>query len=297
MPTLRLRFLGTLDMRHDGQQLPKPATLKSQSLLAYLVLRRDHPQPRDRLADLFWGDRPEAKARASLSTALWHVRRCLPDEGLIQSDPHMVQFDPRSDLWLDVDDFEAHVSGDDISRLQSGVGLYRGDFLDGFYDEWVITERYRLETLFTEALARLMIGQEAMGEHDAALSTALRLLEQDALREDAHRVAMRAYCRLGRRNAALEQYRDCRDIVRQELDVEPMVETTELYHEILEGQFPVERVPEVIPVATPEVRPPPAPGRSPLDVVAPSRLVGRDEELALLEEWREEAEGSGSVQY
>jgi ABC-type oligopeptide transport system substrate-binding subunit/DNA-binding SARP family transcriptional activator len=294
--TLQLYFLGTLDLGYDGQQLPKPATLKSQSLLSYLILHRQTPQHRDKLATLFWGDRPESKARASLSTALWHIRRCLPEKRLMVSDPHTVQFDPQSDLWLDVDELEARASQDDIANLQSAVALYRGDFLDGFYDEWVISERYRLETVFVEALARLMVALEATREHEGALTTALRLLQQDPLREDAHRVAMRAYCSLGQRNAALEQYRLCQDIVQEELDAEPMVETTELYEAILEGQFAVERVPEVVPIAPPAVQPAPAAGRSPLDVVAPSKLVGREEELALLQDcWEGAKAGQGTL--
>ncbi len=296
MPTLRLYFLGTLDIRYDGHQLPKPATLKSQSLLAYLVLHRQRPQLRDRLAELFWGDRPESKARASLSTALWHIRRCLPEEGLIMSDPQAVQFDPQGDLWLDLDEFESHVSHGDIGHMQSGVALYRGDFLDGFYDEWVISERYRLETLFCEALARLMVGQEARGEYEAGLATALRLLDRDPLREDAHRLAMRAYCRLGQRNAALEQYLRCREMVLKELDVEPMVETTELYQDILEGQFPVERVAEAVVFEVPAFEPSMPPGRNPLDVMPACRLVGREEELALLQDcWLMAKAGQGRM--
>jgi tetratricopeptide (TPR) repeat protein len=199
----------------------------------------------------------------------------------------MVQFDPQADLWLDVDEFESHLFHDDMAHLQSAVALYRGHFLDGFYDDWIINERYRLEALFCEALARLMVGQEAWGEHDAALSTALRLLDCDPLREDAHRLAMRAYCRLGQRNAALEQYRRCREIVREELGAEPMVETTELYQAILEGRFAVGRVPEVLPVQIPAMEPLVPPGRSPLDVIALSPLVGREHEMSLLREcWR-----------
>jgi DNA-binding SARP family transcriptional activator len=132
--TLRLYFLGTLDIRYDDQPLPKLATLKSQSLLAYLVLHRHQPQPRERLVSLFWSDRPERKARRSLTTVLWHICRCLPNEGpalssaegLILSDPHTIQFDPQGDLWLDVDEFESYVSHDDTARLQSAVTLYRG---------------------------------------------------------------------------------------------------------------------------------------------------------------------------
>jgi DNA-binding SARP family transcriptional activator len=148
MPALRLFLLGPMDIHYDGQQLCKPPTLKSRSLLAYLILHRDRPQARERLVDLFWGDRPERRARRSLTTALWHIRRCIPEEGLVLSELNTVQFDPRSELWLDVDEFQANASRQDIASLQAAVALYRGDLLDGFYDDWIITERYRLEHLF-----------------------------------------------------------------------------------------------------------------------------------------------------
>ena len=72
------------------------------------------------------------------------------------------------------------------------MALYQGHFLDGFYDDWIVGERYRLESLFADTLAKLMIGYQAQGEPEAALTTALRLLVHDPLREDAHQVAMRA---------------------------------------------------------------------------------------------------------
>ena len=293
MSTLQLYFLGRLDIRCDDQQLPKPPTLKSQSLLAYLILHRQRPQPRDRLVGLFWGDRPERKARRSLSTALWHIRRCLPDGVPILSDPQTVQFDPQADLRFDVDEFESQVSHDDTASLQSAVALYRSDFLDGFYDDWIINERYRLEALFLEALARLMVDHEARGDHQAALSTALRLLGHDPLREDAHRLAMHAYCRLGQRNVALEQYHRCREIVLEELGAEPMVETTELYQAILEGRFAVARVPELVLVEAPKIE---RAGHSPLDVIAPVKLVGRDQEMAFLHGcWQGAQTGQGGL--
>ena len=290
---LELRFLGPLDVRCKGRQLPKPPTLKSQSLLAYLVLHRERPQPRERLAEMYWGDRKERKARRSLATALWHIRRCLPDETLILSDAHIAQFDPQAGVWLDVEAFESRATRDDVTSLRSAVACYRGEFLAGFYDDWVISERYRLEALFFEALARLMVGHEARGDHQAALSAALRLLSRDPLREDAHRMAMRSYTRLGQRSAALEQYERCRDVVLQELGAEPMVETSELYQDILEGRFRVGALAHLLPVETPAAGPG---GRSPLDVIAPVRLVGRVQELAHLDQcWREAQAGQGGL--
>jgi ABC-type oligopeptide transport system substrate-binding subunit len=242
---------------------------------------------------MFWGDRPERKARRSLTTALWHIRRCLPDEALILSDSRTVQFDPQSDPWLDVEEFEAQACGYDAVGLESALALYLSDFLDGFYDDWIISERYRLEALFLEVLRRLMVDRETGGEHQAALATAQRLLGRDPLREDAHRLAMRAYCRLGQRNAALEQYHRCREIVLEELDAEPMVETTELYQAILEGRFQVGPVPESLPGEMPATA---TLGRSPLDVIAPVGLVGREQELAFLANcWNEARAGHGGL--
>jgi len=293
--TLQFYFLGALNIRQDGQPLPTPPTLKSQSLLAYLVFHRHCPHPRDRLAGLFWSDRPEPKARRSLSTALWHIRRCLPSEGLILSNPHAVRFDPQADFWLDVEEFESQASRDDTASLQRAASLYRGDFLSGFYDDWIINERYRLETLFFEVLARLMVAYETEGRHEAALTTALRLLSHDPLREDAHRTVMRAYGRLGQRNAALEQYRRCQQIVSKELGAEPMVETTELYHAILKGRFPVERRAQVVPVHI-QATETGAALRSPLDVLGSSPLVGREQEMSLLiGRWHRAEAGQGAL--
>lgn len=50
-----------------------------QSLLAYLVLYRHSPQPRQRLAFYFWADSGEAQARTNLRRELHHLRQALPD--------------------------------------------------------------------------------------------------------------------------------------------------------------------------------------------------------------------------
>jgi hypothetical protein len=60
------------------------------------------------------------------------------------------------------------VSHDDVGRLQGGLALYRDDFVDGFYDEWVINERYRFESLFSEGRIRLALTGKSVFvlEHD-----------------------------------------------------------------------------------------------------------------------------------
>ncbi len=291
---LKIQTLGGFELWDDTNPLPLPATIKARSLLAYLIVHRNRIWPRERLADLFWGDRPDHKARRSLATALWHIRGCLPCQELILSDTQTVQFEPRTDLWLDTEVFASQATRDDLASLQAAIDIYRGDFLEGFYDDWIINERHRLEAVLCEALTRLMIGYETRGGHEAALTTALRLLECDPLREDAHRLAMRVYCRLGQRNAALEQYQYCCQIVQQELDTAPMAETTELYRAILEGHFAIGPAPEIVPVRVSRAQPLALPGRNPLDLIAPIKLVGREQELAFLQRcWQAVGTGWG----
>jgi DNA-binding SARP family transcriptional activator/Tfp pilus assembly protein PilF len=299
--TLRLTCLGGLKLEHQVEQetrlLQKPPTLKSQSLLAYLICNRQQPQPRELLIGMFWGDRPMHKARRSLSTALWHIRRCFPDEDdPIQSDNQSVQFLSQADVWLDVDAFAANAARQEAQRLQAAVDLYHGDFLEGFYDDWVIDERYRLQGLLLDTLARLMDRYESAGQAPAALRTALSLIERDPLREDAHRLVMRVYVRQNRRNAALEQYVRCRDIVQAELGIEPAAETTELYHAIRAGRFTAEPRPAEVGVDSP-LRPLlTVAGHNPLEVAAPNVWVGRDAELAFLrQQWQQAQSGRSQL--
>jgi DNA-binding SARP family transcriptional activator/predicted ATPase len=291
LATLQVYLLGSLGMRYGNVQLAKPPTLKSQSLLAYLVHHRRQPLHREQLAGLFFGERNESKARHSLSTALWHIRRCLPDASVILNDSQTVQFDPHSALWLDVEEFEALAARSEAGSLHSAIALYRGDFLDGFYDDWTVNERYRLESLYLETLARLITIYEVGKDYQAVLVTALRLLDRDALREDAHQAAMRAYSGLGQRKAALEQYERCRGILHKELGAEPMIETRNLHQAILSGSFVAEPSPGVLSIESVRAG---ATGHDPLDVTATVKLAGREKESLFLEDCLRAVQKRGS---
>jgi DNA-binding SARP family transcriptional activator len=221
--------------------LPPPATLKARSLLAYLIVHRDRACPREQLADLFWPERPRDKALRSLSTALWHVRRVLPPGDYILADAQTLRFNSASDYWLDVEAFQVSTSpklepetlGHEAERLQRAVDLYQGDFLEGFYEDWCLEERYRLEGLYLAALERLAAVHEALDQPQEALRYAGLLLTRDPLRENVHCTAIRLQVRLGNRAEAVRQAWWCRTVLRTELGVEPGPETVALCDELL----------------------------------------------------------------
>ena len=242
MAALQLFFFGQMDIQHNGHPLPNLPTLKTQSLLAYLVMNGRSPQPRAQLAGIFWGDRPERKARRSLNTALWHVRQTLPTDDSILADGQTVQFNPHSDYWLDVAEFVAKterlksVSPEDeaaIGRLSEAVALYRNDFLEGFYDDWCLEERYRLESVYLEALEQLVTIYEMRRQPEAALGYVMPLLARAPLREDVHRSAIRLQMALGNRAEAMRLAQRSRTLLRAELGVELASESIDLYDRLL----------------------------------------------------------------
>lgn len=241
MSTLQIRLLGEFELSVGGQVLPPPATLKARSLLAFLVTHRAQACPREPLADLFWPEYPREKALHSLSTALWHIRRALPAGDFILSDAQEIRFNPGSDYWLDTEALETAIRG----QLQSGraspdpevlamaVGLYRGDFLEGFYDDWCLEERYHLEGLYLTALEWLIAHHQGLGQGQEALHYAELLLDRDPLREGAYRTAIRLHVQMGHRAEALRRARQCRAVLQAELGVDPEPETVALCDQLL----------------------------------------------------------------
>jgi DNA-binding SARP family transcriptional activator len=69
-------------------------------------------------------------------------------------------------------------------------------------------------------------------DYPTALQHAVRLLRHDPCREDAHRMVMCCYVRLGVRAQALRQYRTCQEILAREFDARPEPATTALFARI-----------------------------------------------------------------
>jgi predicted ATPase/DNA-binding SARP family transcriptional activator len=307
---LRVRLLGGLALAWDQDPLPMIPSRAARSLFAYLVTYRDRPHTRDLLAGTFWPDLPDATARRRLSRALWQIRHVLrpfvlPQDRQAQDQASLpspvlvaegdtIQLDPDLPLWLDVEEFTRHNAQctrggpDAIVHCELCIEHYRGEFLAGYYDDWVVVERERLREMFLEALARLVEGHKGRGEYERALLYARRLAAEDPWREEAHREVMRLCHLLGQDAEALKQFEVCRQALAEELGAEPSPETTALANEIATRSGLSE--PPILPSTARPVTMPllERPDRLP--------LVGRQSELAeLLRQVEAALEGSGGL--
>lgn len=243
-------MFGGLTLEARGEPLPPIASRAGRSLLAYLVANRHTAPTRDLLAGLFWPDMPETQARRRLSHALWQIQSVLSEaadlDGYIQTSPTTIRFNADAGAWVDVDVFESAVAmlkSDDtpdhaaaLDSLMEAVRLYAGDFLAGFYDDWILVEQERLRQALFAVLNHIVRLSKSWGDFDQALVYARRLALLDPLHEEAHREVMRLCYLLGRPNEALAQYERCASILATEIGAAPAAETDALREEIVIGR-------------------------------------------------------------
>jgi len=237
---VQLRLLGTLEVNLGGKPVADALSKKAQAILVYLGVT-GRPQSRTVLATLLWGDMPESSARANLRKALADLRRELAPT--LQIERQSVAFAPDIDPWVDAVEFEALINAAsspvDTEQLQTAVDLYQGDFLTGFYvrnapefEAWMLSEQARLRELMIQGLHTLTTYFAEHGDLSQGIAAARRLLNLEPWREEAHRQLMLLLAQDGQRGAALAQFEVCREMLAEELGVEPGRETAVLYERI-----------------------------------------------------------------
>lgn len=249
MSTLCIHLFGGFRIGFDRRDANVSIGRTTQALLAYLVVYRQRTHPRDVLTALFWSDYDEAHARNALNTSLWRLRRALEERAvtpaayLLSTPDREVRFNPDSDYWLDLAEFENSVQTTlvrpapalqtgEVERLEQATALYTGDLLEGFYDNWAIRERERVRLVYLASLAHLMAYYQHAGAVEEGLAYGRQILALDPLREQVHRDMMCLYARSGQRALAVRQYHTCREVLADELGIPPADETNALYREI-----------------------------------------------------------------
>ncbi len=288
MASMRIELFNNLLITCAQQPVQSVNTSRLQSLLAWLLLHSDSPQPRERLAFLLWPESAESQARTNLRQLLHHLRHALPAECcLLEADNHSVQWRRDPGCTIDVVEFDAALAraadaakrGDaagERDALEEAARLYQDDLLRGLYDDWLqpIREQYRRQ--LAQVLHRLASLLEASREYPAAIQHAERLVALDPMAEAHHQLLIRLHAGNRDRASALRAYHQCKQVLRRELGVSPDAATRELFDQVLRSE----------PSGGARAEPPPT------IAATPSPMVGRRKEWEqLVECWRGTARG------
>lgn len=263
----------------------RPLNPRLQSFLAYLILHRDAPQRRGRMAAALWPDSPEGQARTNLRKWLQTFRRTLPmADLLLLEEGDTMRWQTNASVRVDVIQFEELVRDGAMGSLRRAADLYAGDLLPELGDEWLSGARERLHVLYLSGLSKLVAQLWDVGEVEDAVRYGRQWISADPLQEEAYRSLMRMHLQLGEYAAAVKVYRKCARVLADELAIVPSPQTQSLYDEILWRNKAAAPAPAPAPPNSAEQ------GRTRLEALDRELFVGRTAELQALAAWAEAAE-------
>ncbi|MEM7052360.1 MAG: bacterial transcriptional activator domain-containing protein [Acidobacteriota bacterium] len=247
----------TLQLLGEGRVeriLPDGATRKVRWTLrraflvvALLATRPDFRATREEIEEALWPGQEKDIIRNNFHPTFSHLRRSLgkdlPVPPLLFEDG---SYQLHPELYWEVDSqrFERLV-GEARERLrdeQVGVAatvfeeawsLYRGPFLSGRHEAWLLQSREALQASYLELLGGLGEAYLRLERLEEAIDVLRASLIQDPLQELVHLKLMRVFSRQGRRDLVRRQYDRLTSLLDRELGVQPMPETGAEYQRLM----------------------------------------------------------------
>ncbi|GMV86327.1 MAG: hypothetical protein AMXMBFR80_21820 [Dehalococcoidia bacterium] len=218
-----------------GQSRLAPVSGASQRLFAFLALR-NRPLSRTLVAETLWPDTSDARAHASLRSAL--ARLPEPARAAISTTFSGIALAD----GVEVDLYRARATAHRLllpdaqpepGDLDEGaIASLSADLLPDWYDDWAVieTEEWRQLRLHAlEALAGHLVAARRFGDAAAAAVAAVRA---EPLRESAHAALVRVHLAEGNQSEALRAFERYRDLLENELGLEPTPRLLELVHDL-----------------------------------------------------------------
>ena len=284
---LHVSLLGEQSITDGGAGNRAPSS-RAAALIGFLVTHPGSPQPRQRIAGLFWPDSADGQALTNLRRELHQLRQLLGDEPSLVVTSRDLCWSDRKTCRVDVRVFgieyeaarAAAAAGDDDGALAHGeraMAQYRGDFLPGMYDDWVLEARSQLERECVDLCDLVCAARTRRGDLAGAAEAARRRIQLQPLEEAGYRTLMHLQADLGDRAGAVSTYHHCASVLERELGIVPDRATRNVFERLMARSGP-----DPAGTGVPQIRP--AIARS---GIAAARMVGRSREFSVLEElWR-----------
>jgi len=249
---LTIKMLGPVEIFRDpARPLAADAwtTKRARDILCFIASRRHRRASKDTIIDTFWGESDFDAVEKNFHPTVSHIRKALNSRQplrqnflLYRDGDYLLSQD--FSYSIDTEEFDRLVAEAEAARrsgkherqielYEQACALYRGDFMQGTYDEWVEEQRAYYREQYLRMLEALALAAQKTEDWPRTLQLAQEILHDDQFREDVHCMIMRSHGALGNRGAIKEQYELLRRLLRKELGVEPAAETQRLYRQLM----------------------------------------------------------------
>jgi DNA-binding SARP family transcriptional activator len=233
----------------DGEREVGWKLRRSFQVLAFLASSPDMQAGREDLEEAVWPSDGERTIDRNFHPTLSHLRRALERQRRSSAPPLLFRagiyrLNPEIEWHIDLQDWRRLVAqgrelvarGEEAAAAdtwQRAWKLYRGPFLQGYYQAWVTARREECQQAYVELLRDLGDLSVRIERSEDALDAYRTVLLEDPLQERTHLAVMRLYAGQGRRDLVRRQYERLCTLLLDELGVEPLPETVQEYHRLM----------------------------------------------------------------
>ena len=239
---LRVSLLGQQAVTGDRPGDARRPSARAIALIAFLALGAGSPQPRQRIAGLFWPDSADGQALTNLRREVHHLRQVLDDDPALVVTPRDLCWQDTPGCRVDLRVFAtaaaaaqaAAAAGDSAAVITHATGAlaeYRGDLLPGQYDDWLAEARSDLDRQCVDLCD--LICATRPGDLGVAVDAARRRVRMQPLEETGYRTLMGLQAELGDRAGAVSTYHHCASVLERELGVQPGPATRQAFAQLL----------------------------------------------------------------
>ncbi len=249
---LTIKVLGHAEIYRDPSN-PFAAdawtTRRSRDIFCYIATRKHRRVAKDILIEAFWGDEDPETIEKNFHPTISHIRKALNSRQSLKQNfivfrDGAYQLNPEFSYSIDSEDFVNFIAAAETAKrdddtamlrqnLESAYGLYRGEFMDGSYDDWAEEQRH----FYSEQFSRVLNGLAKLSVADKRWADALKyaneILAIDPYREDLHRLVLKVLAAQSKPAAVKKHYESMQQLLKNELGIEPSAETRKLFKELV----------------------------------------------------------------
>jgi two-component SAPR family response regulator len=234
--------LGNFEVYHNASNPVEPIrfpTSKVEELLAFMLINWNSYVSKWTICEHLWPANKPEKAEQNLHTTVYRLKKTLIENGIdLQLEHQKGSYCLKGSCTSDYLEFEqltcryGEGTAIPVKEMEVIVSLYKGQLFSGKDYSWCEGERERLQRLFAHVSKRLASAYSESGEHQIALEVLYSLLAKMPYDEEGHELLLRTYLLLQDRISFVVHYNKYKDILINDLGLEPRAEIKQLFDSI-----------------------------------------------------------------
>ena len=210
---------------------------KALRMFKYFLLNRNKDIYNEELVEVFWPEIDPETGKKRLYNTIYLLRKNIGIKDIVINKTTSYKFNDKYTCWVDWEQFnniyENLNNSITIEELKTAVELYHGELMPGLrYEYWVEELRTNLQEKYLDIILKLSEKLYEKGEYIEALIYLKKGINEEPYREEYYNLAMKILTKTGRIYEAIAVYEKYKNMISNELGIEPSPEIIATYKKI-----------------------------------------------------------------